>query len=96
MKIEELYQIICDRRDHPVAESYTARLLAQGENEILKKIGEESIEILIAAKDQGDERLIEEISDLFYHVLVLMAHRNLEPDHIWNELDKRHRVKTGK
>jgi phosphoribosyl-ATP pyrophosphohydrolase len=95
MKIEELYQVICDRRDHQEAGSYTAMLLAQGENEILKKIGEESIEILIAAKDQGDERLIEEISDLIYHVLVLMAQRNLKPDHIWDELEKRHSAKTG-
>lgn len=90
MTIEELYQIICNRRDHPKAGSYTNHLLIKGEDEILKKIGEEAIEIILAAKGQGNQRLIEEISDLFYHLLVLLAARNLTPTDVQDELEVRH------
>jgi phosphoribosyl-ATP pyrophosphohydrolase len=91
MTIQELYAIICDRRDHPTPESYTARLLSQGEDEIIKKIGEESVEIILAAKNQGDQRLVEEIADLTYHVLVLLASRHIQPEAIAEELASRHR-----
>jgi len=94
MTLDELYQIICDRRDHPQPGSYTAHLLSRGENEILKKIGEESMEVIIAAKDQGDQRLTEEIADLQYHLLVLMALHNLPPSGVFMELEKRHRGKS--
>ncbi len=90
MKLDELYQIICDRRDHPVPGSYTARLFSQGGDEIIKKVGEESIEVVLAAKGQGDERLVSEIADLAYHVLVLMASHNLSPADIETELERRH------
>jgi phosphoribosyl-ATP pyrophosphohydrolase len=91
MKPSDLFEIICERRDHPRPESYTARLLAQGEDEILKKIGEEAVEVILAAKAQGDERVIEEISDLLYHLLVLMSARGLAFEKIEAELDRRHR-----
>lgn len=90
MNLDELYQIICQRRDNPSAESYTARLMTQGEDEIVKKVGEESVEIILAAKGQGDQRLIEEVADLTYHVLVLLAYRHLTPEDIRAELAKRH------
>jgi phosphoribosyl-ATP pyrophosphohydrolase len=95
MKLDELYQIICDRRDHPYSGSYTASLFAQGEDEIIKKVGEEAIEVVLAAKGQGDERLVREIADLAYHVLVLLAARGLLPADIEDELDLRHRKKTA-
>ena len=91
MTLDELFATICDRRDHPTASSYTARLLAAGEDEILKKIGEESVEVILAAKAQGDARLVEEVSDLVYHTLVLLAARNLTPEDIRQELARRHR-----
>ncbi|HMN61147.1 MAG TPA: phosphoribosyl-ATP diphosphatase [Anaerolinea sp.] len=91
MTLDELFATICDRRDHPTASSYTARLLAAGEDEILKKIGEESVEVILAAKAQGDARLVEEVSDLVYHPLVLLAARNLTPEDIRQELARRHR-----
>ena len=91
MTIDELFAIICDRRDHPTPGSYTVRLLEQGEDEIVKKVGEEVIEIILAAKGQGDQRLIEEISDLTYHVLVLLAARGLSPADIAAELELRHK-----
>jgi phosphoribosyl-ATP pyrophosphohydrolase len=95
MKLDELYQIICDRRDHPVSSSYTAHLFSQGEDEIIKKVGEEAIEVVLAAKGQGDERLVSEVADLAYHVLVLLAARGLLPADIENELDLRHHKKTA-
>ena len=91
MTLDELFATICDRRDHPTASSYTARLLAAGEDEILKKIGEESVEVILAAKAQGNTRLVEEVSDLVYHTLVLLAARNLTPEDIRQELARRHR-----
>ena len=93
MTLDELYQVICERRDNPSDVSYTAMLISKGEDEILKKIGEEAIEVIIAAKGQGDQRLVEEISDLVYHSLVLIASRGLTPDDIRGELDNRHKVK---
>ena len=89
--INELYQTILDRKENPNAASYTASLFAKGEDEILKKVGEESVEVILAAKAQGNERLIEEISDLTYHVLVLLASRGLTPADIAAELEKRKR-----
>jgi phosphoribosyl-ATP pyrophosphohydrolase len=91
MNVTDLYTIICDRRDHPSTESYTARLILKGEDEIVKKIGEEAIEVVLAAKAQGDQRLVEEVADLTYHVLVLLALRGLTPEDIAAELDRRHR-----
>lgn len=92
MTLEELYQIICARRDHPVENSYTNYLLKAGENEMLKKIGEEAVEVILAAKAQGDTRLIEEVADLTYHTLVLLAFRGLSPADISAELDRRHKI----
>ncbi len=92
MTIQKLYDTICQRRDHATpVESYTARLIHQGEDEIIKKVGEEAMEVILAAKGQGDARLVEEIADLTYHVLVLMASRTLTPADIQAELEKRAR-----
>jgi phosphoribosyl-ATP pyrophosphohydrolase len=90
MTLDQLFSIICERRDNPSAQSYTARLIAEGEDEIVKKVGEEAVEVILAAKGQGDQRLVEEISDLTYHVLVLLAYRGLSPEDIRSELAKRH------
>ncbi len=91
MDLNTLYNIICDRRDNPVQGSYTCRLLEAGEDEIVKKIGEEAVEVILAAKGQGEQRMIEETADLFYHVLVLLASRDIHPDQVMQELEKRHR-----
>lgn len=87
--IEKIFATIKDRQQSSPEGSYTARLFAKGEDEILKKIGEESVEVILAAKSQGNDRLIEEISDLTYHVLVLLASRGLTPTDITAELEKR-------
>lgn len=90
MKIDELYQIIADRKAAPQEGSYTNYLFDKGEDKILKKVGEEAMEVLLAAKGEGDQRLIEEVSDLTYHLLVLLASRGITPADIGAELEKRH------
>lgn len=88
--LSRLFATIRDRRDHPKQGSYTARLFEQGEDEIIKKVGEEAIEVVLAAKAQGNQRLVEEIADLTYHLLVLLAAHDLNPDMIETELAHRH------
>lgn len=90
MNLDKLYQIICDRRDHPREGSYTNHLLQMGQDEILKKIGEETIEVIIAAKGQGNARLVEETADLLYHLLVLLAREGIKPGQVMEELEGRH------
>ena len=90
MKINDLYQIICDRRDHPKSGSYTTSLFIKGEDEIVKKVGEEAIEVVLAANGQSNQRLVEEIAHLTYHVLVLLSEHHLSPSDIELELDRRH------
>lgn len=96
MTLEELFQIIIKRKNHPLPGSYTAQLLAQGEDAILKKVGEEAMEVILAAKGQGDRRVIEETADLFYHLLVFLASRNLRLTDIFDELGKRHASRVGR
>lgn len=91
MSIQGLYDLICERRRQPTPGSYTSQLFAQGEDEIIKKVGEEAIEVVLAAKGQGDQRLVEEIADLVYHGLVLLAERGLTPADIEAELARRRR-----
>jgi phosphoribosyl-ATP pyrophosphohydrolase len=88
--LHELFTIIEDRKAHPTEGSYTARLLAQGEDEMLKKVGEEAMEVILAAKGQGNQRLVEEVADLFYHTLVLLAAHDLTLEAVEAELRARH------
>jgi len=75
--LDQLLALLQERKAHPRPESYTARLLAAGEDEIVKKIGEEAIEVILAAKGQGNQRIVEETADLLYHLLVLLVARDL-------------------
>jgi phosphoribosyl-ATP pyrophosphohydrolase len=88
--LDELFEVILDRRANPTPGSYTAKLLAGGD-EILKKIGEEAMEVLLAGKGQSDQRLVEESADLIYHLLVLLASRDLTLDDVRRELARRRR-----
>ncbi len=90
MNANQLFSVIQARRSAPPEESYTARLLATGEDEILKKVGEEAVEVILAAKAQGQARLVEELADLTYHTLVLLAARGLTPQDVEAELARRH------
>lgn len=88
--LPKLFAIIEDRKANPRPGSYTLQLIEAGEDSILQKIGEETIEVLLAAKGQGDQRVIEEIADLFYHSLVLLSFRGLSLQQVEDELARRH------
>lgn len=90
MKLVDLFSIIEARKADMPDGSYTAKLFSRGEDEILKKVGEETMEVILAAKGQGDQRLVEEIADLFYHTLVLLAVRDLKLRDVERELEQRH------
>jgi phosphoribosyl-ATP pyrophosphohydrolase len=69
--------------------SYVARLYSKGTDAILKKIGEEATETVMAAKDDQPEKIIYEVADLWFHTLVLLAHKGLRPADVLNELARR-------
>lgn len=87
--LQTLFEVIESRKQNPPAGSYTAQLFEAGENEILKKMGEEAIEVIIAAKGEGDDRVIYELADFFYHSFVLLAERNLQWADVEAELSRR-------
>lgn len=90
--LENLWAVIQDRKANPRPGSYTASLFEKGENEILKKIGEEAIEVLVAAKGEGNERVVYEAADLVYHLMVLLAARGLTWQDVEEELQRRFRA----
>lgn len=87
--LQSLFETIEQRKQNPPPGSYTAKLFADGENEILKKLGEEAVEVIIAAKGQTEDRIIYEMADLLYHSLVLLAARNLTWSEVEAELARR-------
>lgn len=87
--IEQLYNEIIARKNDPKVGSYTNYLFEQGLDKILKKVGEEATEVIIAAKNDNSEELIYETSDLIYHMLVLLAEKDVTLDEIAQELKKR-------
>lgn len=91
MTLNELYKIIINRRDFPSTESYTSKLIAEGLDRILQKVGEEAVEVILAGKGQDKQRVIEEVADLTYHTLVLLAAHSITPEDICQELEKRHK-----
>lgn len=74
---EELYDVIKDRQLHPIEGSYTNYLFDKGLDKILKKVGEESAETIIAAKNTDKDEIVYEVSDLIYHLSVLLAYSNI-------------------
>ena len=88
--LDQLESIIRDRQRNPVAGSYTAELFASGRSKIAQKVGEEAVEVLVAALGQGRDEQIDELADLFYHTLVLMAELGLTLDDVRDRLRLRH------
>ena len=89
--IERLYDLIKDRKNNPKQDSYTNYLFEKGLDRILKKVGEESAEVIIAAKNEAKDEIVYEISDLIYHVLVLMVNSNVTIEDVLEELKGRER-----
>jgi phosphoribosyl-ATP pyrophosphohydrolase len=88
--LNELFDIILDRKLNPLPGSYTNKLLDSNEDVVLQKVGEESVEVILAAKGQGNQRLVEEVSDLFYHTLVLLVRQGVSLGDVEAELRRRH------
>lgn len=89
---DALYDLIRGRKTNPQEGSYTTYLFDKGIDKILKKVGEESTEVIVAGKGGSKEETVFEIADLAYHVMVLMVEMEITPEEITRELEKRHVV----
>ncbi len=87
--IDELFAVIEDRKANPIEGSYTNYLFTKGIDKILKKVGEESAEVIIAAKNAAPDEIRLESADLLYHLLVMLSERGLTPAEVFAELEKR-------
>lgn len=85
-----LYELLQGRKDNPQEGSYTSYLFEKGMDKILKKVGEESTEVIIAAKDNDRAETVYEVADLCYHVMVMMVEAGISLDEISAELGRRH------
>ena len=92
--VKGLYEVVQDRRDHPQEGSYTYYLFEKGIDKILKKVGEECSEVIIAAKNRKNDDTAEEICDLIYHLLVMMAEQDIPLEQVEEILEAR-RQKIG-
>jgi len=87
--LQEVYNVIVDRTINPKEGSYTNYLFEKGLDKILKKVGEEAAEVIIAAKNKSKDEIRYEVADLLYHLLVLLVERGLELDEVYDELKSR-------
>ncbi len=84
-----LSEVLDARKGADPESSYVAKLYAKGLDAILKKVGEEATETVMAAKDGQPDKLVHEVADLWFHTLVLLAHQGLGPELVLAELDRR-------
>jgi phosphoribosyl-ATP pyrophosphohydrolase len=96
MILDDLEAIILDRKNHPQAESYVASLLAKGKDEILKKIGEEAVEVIVASKSGGKQQIVHELADLWFHCMVLMPEDGVNYKDVFRELARRFNRKENR
>ncbi|MCC4468189.1 phosphoribosyl-ATP diphosphatase [Limosilactobacillus reuteri] len=87
--LEELYNLILDRKNNPIKGSYTDYLFTKGLDKILKKVGEESTEVIVAAKNPDKSEIQYEMADLLYHLMVLLVEQGVPFEKIKEELASR-------
>ena len=87
--LKQLADVLEQRKQQTPDQSYVASLYAKGLDQILKKIGEEATETVMAAKDGQADKIVYEVADLWFHSMVLLAHQNLGPELVLNELQRR-------
>ena len=89
--LDEVYAIVADRKAHPKEGSYTTSLYEhrKGLDKVLEKIGEESTELIIAAKNGGEKEIVSECADLFFHAMVLLAAKDIPLDKVKDEFARR-------
>ncbi len=92
--IDQLGKLIKERKKYLPENSYTTKLFKEGADRIIQKVGEEAIETIIAAKNRDKEEIINETSDLIYHLLVMLAEQEIEFDEVVNKLVSRHKIKS--
>jgi len=93
--LDWLFQIVRQRQQEMPERSYTSKLFREGVDRIAKKVGEEAAEVIIAAKNRSPEELANEMADLWYHALVLLADAQMAPDDVYRVLAARHAQKAG-
>ena len=87
--LQAIYKVILERKANPSENSYTASLMAKGIDKILKKVGEEAAELIIAGKGGERHEIVYETADLIFHTLVLLGYHGIEPEEIYAELHRR-------
>jgi phosphoribosyl-ATP pyrophosphohydrolase len=87
--IQAVYQVILDRKANPGENSYTSTLMHKGIDSILKKVGEEATEVVIAAKGGRRDEIVCETVDLIYHLLVMLGYHDIPPSEVYDELRRR-------
>lgn len=87
--LSQVFAVIRDRQKNPNSHSYTCQLFEGGDNKILKKIGEESAEVVMACKDDDPDEIAGEVADLFYHTLVALAHHKVDLKQVFHKLQQR-------
>lgn len=96
-ELKNLYETVLDRKNNPEEGSYTSYLYEKGLNKILKKIGEETTEVVVAALSESKDDLINELNDLVYHLMVLMAEKDITPEEVEEVMrqraEKQHNLK---
>jgi phosphoribosyl-ATP pyrophosphohydrolase len=91
--LNKLFEIIEDRKNNPVEGSYTNKLLNEWYEKAAQKVGEEAVELIVAAGKQGRQRTIEESADLIYHLFVLLVQQEISLTEVEAELHRRHHLK---
>ena len=89
MILDDLYGVILERKKAPLPDSYVSSLLSKGRDEILKKIGEEAVEVIIASMAGDRRQTVYEMADLWFHCMVLMAAEGLSHADVMKELEDR-------
>lgn len=87
--IQQVFEVIRDRQAHPKADSYVSGLFEKGQDQILKKVGEETAELVVASKNGKIDEIIYELADLWFHTLVLLGYHGITPSELARELRKR-------
>jgi phosphoribosyl-ATP pyrophosphohydrolase/phosphoribosyl-AMP cyclohydrolase len=93
--LERLFEVIKERIRNPSEASYVSRLTSKGENAVLQKVGEEAVEFILAMKSDNPKEATLEAADVVFHMLVSFAQKGYDLNSIFEELDQRHKKKTG-
>lgn len=92
--VQQIFEVITDRKANPKADSYVSSLFAKGQDQILKKVGEETAELVVASKNGRTGEIVYEIADLWFHTLVLLGYHGIPPQEVAQELRKRYGKKS--